>query len=1608
MGCTNLDEIDFSNSIINHIPVKAFANCNSLTSIYFPNSLTSMSEYSFDGCEQLNMNGFNLAGIEIMSHIGDFDPFYAYNINHKYFNINARAFQNLYIKDGEQYATLTSYNIMPSAFIGTYLTSLNLSTSYSFIPENFASQSQLRNVELNGNSLTSINVSAFNLCYDLTSISLPESIQNIGDYAFNRCKSLTSIEFNNTTQQLNIGNKSFENATSLTRLKFNSVHININESNNPGWNNVVIVKIDGNLADFANEHGSDYDMESPDGWYIEDDVNELYENYAEYFFKDRNKHNVIFYFNDLTLEYGKIKIDGECFEFEDSMKTRLSSIAPLNPAGLEIPDFRTFLQNGLIPTSTEVIKSTTFNKMRDRYIPNLSGSLDIAYTRQIDANTLSCLNISAFYASSLLALNKNLLSGCSNLISVSIYSVHDIYEKAFCNCTALTSIGSANDLTSIGPSAFYNCRSLGNVANESWIKNIGERAFAKCSSLKSFSGTEQLTSLGNYAFQDCSSLTSIVVPPSIATIGTTLLGCTSLNHIELQHNIGSTATPSNSLKDCPNSLSVTFTGQSLHDVLASRSIASGTLTCSSEKFGSIKVRSTMYASDNAYQHPLVIAIDASNVAIVQNPAFIVEYAGSNNIRLVGIDSRYESSDSISYKQLKNIDEIVVDAFKGTVATQVIVGFSTLADVSTRFANNTFSTANAGSIRQIIVDSDAPSQDVWESFYSSILGSNDNIIVRFNNGYASGAYIVLDDDPFEFRFVGGIDTIIGVYDEKIQNTPIHIASINSKHKQLSSNAFTNSMAISSIATFSDVSAIYDYAFIYNGSVTEVSVKSNVVDMSIGAQAFANSSIRKATFSIPKANGSRFISSYGLNDNLALRELYYTNDVSAIGPSAFIDTRSNLTSIHFPATLDYLGDCAFAEFMDAFPQLRNINLYDCNKLLHINDYAFYNSIRELPDSTLVFNNALTSIGTAAFAYNKRCWVQTLSNMTQLGAENLQINTHLKEIGLSAFMYNHLRNVHFSDDLETISSYAFAYPKYKFPIHIKSKIEHIGENAFKDNIIKNPNNVIANIAAIDVQFNKLSSIFDVEVQPDYTAYNRAGFSDATVVSAAADADWLKSFAYVYDNKMHFCPQNLSIDLIHRTLVAVDKSSLTAYAPSYVSCIGPSAFTDCTLLEEVSAHESLSIGEYAFYNCSSLERIYSDYDDHDVPFHLSYPVNEATYYNCQKLDKILLLSSVPSIGPSAFYNCQMITSFFDDETISIKPLWSLSAIGDNAFEKCESLESFEIPKVLSSIGNDTFKDCLNLLNINIDLNSDDFVKITSRNDIADAVSSTFGSIQPSSSPTYGQTRINFLDVTYMNNGIVKIDDEFIRKRLYVDSGKDRIAISALEYSLFENAKQSYLNLSAISKIDQFVFANVKKLRSINILPSTDPSNIYCLEDIGDYAFSGCINLMSINGGVLSCKNIGCYAFNNCGMLLGMQVSFQTISSGSIGQGVFYGTSLNELDIIQCPYVGTGYPDTIESILDAFKTTIHYDIATNQNPLELPEYCLIYFKDESGKTIGKYDYMLHDIMHATIDINRNALTFIDKTTDSIKPLLLVKPIDGSLPAIAANTFHANVVGRWK
>lgn len=368
---------------------------------------------------------------------------------------------------------------------------------------------------------------------------------------------------------------------------------------------------------------------------------------------------------------------------------------------------------------------------------------------------------------------------------------------------------------------------------------------------------------------------------------------------------------------------------------------------------------------------------------------------------------------------------------------------------------------------------------------------------------------------------------------------------------------------------------------------------------------------------------------------------------------VNCRSSLTSVSFPAGLKSIGQAAFAEFTDQFPQICRMNLNQCASLNAIGAYAFYNSISTLDNATLSIGGNLTSIGAAAFSYDKKTWTQNLSGFTQIGAEGIDGTgaDKLRIIGPSAFMYNGLRNVSFPSQLEEIGDCAFAHPKYRFQIHVKDKIKRIGRDAFKGNVILNPNAVDKNIARIDVKLDDVPGIIGTTVKRDFTAENTLGFTDATIISASgAGANPYNSFAYVKNNVMNFCPTYLSIDILRLALVNVDKATLTAYIPAYLSCISSQAFMGCAELTSVSADESLSIGPSAFYGCINLKQIAHDVKSvYDIPpFHISGAVNDAAFYNCRQLANVYLLSTVPYIGISAFAGCQSLTSMFEAETLA------------------------------------------------------------------------------------------------------------------------------------------------------------------------------------------------------------------------------------------------------------------------------------------------------------------------------------------------------------------------
>ena len=254
--CDSLTSIKIPNSVTS-IGERAFSRCDSLTSIKIPNSVTSIGEYVFSSCDSLtsikipnsvtSIGGgafdgcSSLASIEIpnsVTSIGDyaFDgcssltsiAVDANNANYK--DIDG----NLYSKDGK---TLLRYAI------GKTTTSFTIPDNVTSIGKSaFSGCDSLTSIEIS-NSVTNIGDDAFSGCDSLTSIEIPNSVTSIGVYAFYSCDSLTSIEIPNSVTS--IGNSAFYYCDSLTiyceaESKLSGWHSDWNYDNRPvvwGYNN---------------------------------------------------------------------------------------------------------------------------------------------------------------------------------------------------------------------------------------------------------------------------------------------------------------------------------------------------------------------------------------------------------------------------------------------------------------------------------------------------------------------------------------------------------------------------------------------------------------------------------------------------------------------------------------------------------------------------------------------------------------------------------------------------------------------------------------------------------------------------------------------------------------------------------------------------------------------------------------------------------------------------------------------------------------------------------------------------------------------------------------------------------------------------------------------------------------------------------------------------------------------------------------------------------------------------------------------------------------------------------------------------------------------------
>ncbi len=138
----------------------------------------------------------------------------------------------------------------------------------------------------------------------------------------------------------------------------------------------------------------------------------------------------------------------------------------------------------------------------------------------------------------------------------------------------------------------------------------------------------------------------------------------------------------------------------------------------------------------------------------------------------------------------------------------------------------------------------------------------------------------------------------------------------------------------------------------------------------------------------------------------------------------------------------------------------------------------------------------------------------------------------------------------------------------------------------------------------------------------------------------------------------------------------------PNSVTSIGDFAFYDCSSLTSVIIGESVtSIGSHAFYGCTSLTSV-------TIPNSVT-SIGNGAFSDCSSLTSVTIGESVTSIGERAFAECSSLTS------ITIPN--SVTSIGDNAFYSCSGLTSVTIPESVTSIGDWAFSGCSSLTSITI-----------------------------------------------------------------------------------------------------------------------------------------------------------------------------------------------------------------------------------------------------------------------------------------------------------------------
>jgi len=437
--------------------------------------------------------------------------------------------------------------------------------------------------------------------------------------------------------------------------------------------------------------------------------------------------------------------------------------------------------------------------------------------------------------------------------------------------------------------------------------------------------------------------------------------------------------------------------------------------------------------------------------------------------------------------------------------------------------------------------------------------------------------------------------------------------------------------------------------------------------------------------------------------------------------------------------------------------------------------------------------------------------------------------------------LRRVTLPDTVTNIGMYAFSGCRLLTGIEIPAGVQVLREHTLKGcehltSVVFSGSSKLTTIETGALE--KCSRLKRIELPASLESVDGSAFYGTL---------WLQQIQVQSGNK-HFKSVDGVLFTADRTKLIVFPASFgTSYTlPLSTAEIGKYAFAYCKL-NSVSLNQVRAIGDGAF-EFSSLKNITLPdtltsmgtgvFADNDLLSGVTIgsgltELPAFTFANCDKvLKKITIPAGIRVIGDSAFYKSSI-------RDVTFAPGSELSVIGSNSFF-FTAIESIALPQTLESIGSGAFSSCLNLTEIEFPsslqyIGSAAFYACSSLKDIYIPASVTelgYGAFGACGSLSY--ISVDKDNLNYLSELSVIYTKDYSVLHTY-PAGSDRSS-----YKVHSNM------LTPTTTIAPMAFSGAYQLRVVDL-----PLG---LQDIGDYAFSGCaLGGISIPDSVTS---IGTYAF--------------------------------------------------------------------------------------------------------------------------------------------------------